>query len=275
MKKSGRPGDKRKVVDPKLTLVLEGLASEGGHVRASDLQKELSLLLAFLHKAAEAEGMEDSVYYVVTALRHDSPAIIELEPRAMSDAADHRIAILAKASAVVSEVQTGALQRRIDTDQLRALREMARPVGKTLASVSLKVNGTRLTIGHAFEKRIIKIMASEETGRGSIRGMLDSINIHAGSNKFWIYPDTRPSKVRCDFSYDLRKAAIAAVGYYVEVSGLIAYKSAAPFPYMITVERLEVLPQDNLPTLYDIRGIAEKTKVPAEELVRQARNATA
>lgn len=67
----------------KIRLVLNGLASEGGHVRASDLQRELYLLLAFLQKAEEApaEGSDTSVYYVVTALRHDSPATIELEAR--------------------------------------------------------------------------------------------------------------------------------------------------------------------------------------------------
>jgi hypothetical protein len=72
----------------------------------------------------------------------------------------------------------------------------------------------------------------------------------------------------------MREAAINAVGLYVRVQGAIKYKVAAPYPHEITVSELIALPQDDLPSFDDLRGIVKPpTGVSSEEFVRKIRDA--
>ena len=193
--------------DNKIAIVMEGLAAEDGHVRGNDLQKELQLLLSVLGKTETrvVGEKENATYYRVVELSHSSPATIVLEARPIRQNYDKRIELFASLKGIVREVQFGSLTNRIETSLLRDLRDMAAPVGKTLASVELIFDGTTVRLDPGLRKIVDRIIAPEEVFNGTMTGMLESINIHGEANRFWIYPDIGASKVKCDFAAELRE----------------------------------------------------------------------
>ena len=127
-----------------------------------------------------------------------------------------------------------------------------------------------------FKAKIDLTMAPEDTYAGFVRGALEYINIHGGQKVFRIYPQVGPNKVTCHFPDELKDMAISAVGRFVEVHGIMRYKSVSTFPHQIDVKKLEVLPnEDELPSIFDLRGIAPDLtgSLTSEEFVRSLRDA--
>src|SRR5216683_101426 len=67
----------------RITLKLEGLPEEDGHVRLSDLLAELQALKDALDNVDRMVGQTNDtiLYYRVIDLKHSSPATVVLEPR--------------------------------------------------------------------------------------------------------------------------------------------------------------------------------------------------
>ena len=131
-------------------------------------------------------------------------------------------------------------------------------------------------IDNEFKKIMSHALAPEEFSKGFIRGMLEYINIHQGKNVFRIYPDIGPVKISCHFSDKLMDAAITAVGKFVEVKGELKYKAVSQDPHEISVEEIEVMPEENaLPSLYDLRGLVPNItgELTTEQFVRKIRDA--
>jgi len=257
-------------------MVLDGLQVEQGHVRATDLEKELRLLLSVLSKTEnELLGQRDTeIYYLVVDLRHSSPSTVVLEARSLRQDQDRRADVFKALKGFVHQVESGSLDRLVETSLLRDIRDMAAPVTKTLAAVTILFDDTTMKIDQGLRKTIDQIIAPEEVFNGTMTGMLEAINVHADANRFWIYPGVGPTKVKCKFPPELRKKAIEAVGHYVKVQGAIKYKTTAPYPHEISVSDLVDLPQDNLPSFDDLRGTLTLEKgISSEEFVRKIRDA--
>ena len=84
---------------------------------------------------------------------------------------------------------------------------------------------------------------------------MEKLNLH-NATRFDVFPLIGPKQVACEFPPSLRQAVISAVDKYVCVFGKLRYKRLENFPYAINAEGLEVLPQEDLPTLFDIKGMA-------------------
>lgn len=245
-----------------IKLTLEGLPSEQGHVLASDFLRELQSLIAALHRTDITDNgisKTETTYYRVVNLSHSSPATVTLEARSYSDKIDARGRILDNFYSNVVQIRDGKLDKRIDYSFLEDLRNIANPVGRTIAKAQIEVNGKTVSIDREYRINIDKILAPEETYPGTIRGMLETINLHGGANVFRIYPDVGPTKVTCHFPAELEVKAINAVTHFVEVKGIIYYKSAAQYAHKVDVKDLLIYPsEDDLPTLNDLRGVAPK-----------------
>lgn len=120
-----------------------------------------------------------------------------------------------------------------------------------------------------------RALAVTEECEGSIEGMLEQINIHAGANTFHIYPEIGPRKLTCHFPSRLYDDAVSAVGRKVEVSGTLQYRARAEWPHTIAVKAIEAFPPDAyLPDWEDLRGRAPDAAggVPSEVFVRELRD---
>jgi hypothetical protein len=263
-------------IDNRIKLTLVGLASEDGHIRADDLQQEFRLLLSILQKGeCDLLGTrERAIYYRVIELHHSSPATIVLEARPLKTDHDRRREFLPQLGSVVREVRQGRLSRKVEPSLLQDLRNMAAPIGRTLAGVILTIDNSDVEFTPDVRKNVEAILSPEEVFNGSFSGMLEYLNVHAGANVFCIYPDVGPTKIRCHFPAELTHVAIKAIGEFVEIRGVLKYKCAAPYPHEIVVGDVIVHSQEDLPTFADMRGIA---RLPAgttsEEFVRKIRDA--
>lgn len=109
---------------------------------------------------------------------------------------------------------------------------------------------------------------------GSVSGRLESINVHAGANEFFIFPNVGAKKVRCRFPAYLEHLAVNSVTSWVTVTGYLTYKRRDAFPTQIKVQSMDVHPpSEDLPTLSDLRGVAPRAtgRLKSETFVRKLR----
>ena len=113
--------------------------------------------------------------------------------------------------------------------------------------------------------KIAKIIGPDQVYEGSVTGRLLAINLH-NRTRFAVYPPAGPLKVTCSFSRALKPRVIAALDRNVRVIGRLKYKHWAPHPHAITVQDIEVFPpNDALPTLASLRGLALRESVESDE----------
>ena len=265
-------------VGPLVRLTLEGLPAEGGHVLVSDFIRSWQLLVSALNRTERSAlgGRDGSVYYRVVGLSHSSPAVVEMEAVSRPKGSDRPVQVLREFARVVSSVQSGAVEGFLDGALLEDIRALCAPVDRTLARVSVSLDGDEVVFGKDIQRRVEQMLAREESFDGRVRGMLESINIHGTSRVFRIYPEVGPEKVLCEFPEPLKAAAISGVGRYVEVRGRLRYRVNASFPHEVEVHELELLPEaSELPTLWDLRGAAPNATadLTSEEFVRRLRDA--
>jgi hypothetical protein len=265
---------------PTLRLVVEGIEVTGLRILLSDFQRQLRLLLSVLNETDRhiTGRSAPSTLYRIVDLSHESPATVAIEALPYDPGHDVSAQVVARFMGIVSSIDAdGSLPESVPTSILAALREMAVPVGRTLARVSVESNARSVSLNRAFRLSLDRLLLPEETFPGSIRGMLEAINVHEGANVMRVYPDVGPSKVSCHFGAELQDAAISGVGKFVQVTGTLVYKAAAPYPHKINVDALQVFPESHeLPTLTELRGSAPNATgaLPSEEFVRSLRNET-
>jgi hypothetical protein len=264
--------------DYRISLSIEGLASEDGHVLAPDFLRAVQLLLAILKRIERqvTRGAEkDSIYFRVVDLSHSSPATVVLQAQTVTPSQDQRHALLERFFSVLGRVESGSLQGRFDYPMLASIRDMTRPVGRTLAALKVSGMGKVIPFDERFRANIETVLAPEQTYPGTIRGVLEAINVHDGANVFRIFPDVGPSKVACHFPASLERDAVQAIRRFVEVTGILKYKTAADYPHEVEVRGLEVLPlEEDLPSLSDLRGTAPECTgaLLSEEFIRSLRD---
>lgn len=244
----------------RVRLVMEGLASEEGHVRLPDFLAQLRRLNSSLVRADRLESGGRSIYFRVVELSHSSPATVALEPCPFDAREDYTGRVVETYSSILEALDVGRdLPDHTDTKLLLALKEMTNPVLKSLSRVQIQANSVTANLDHDFRRNIGAALEQSETFPGTIRGMLDAINVHGSTNVFYIYPEFGPQKVRCVFGSDQIELAKEGIGQFVEVSGTFSYKRAAKYPHAAKVEKIEIFPpEDELPTLLDIRGIVSR-----------------
>lgn len=267
------------MADDIVRLTMHGLASEDGHVRLVDFLRELKLLNNALRQYDRfVSSGRTSTYYRVVDLSHSSPATVALQgqPWHKGDVIQS-VRVMAGFFATVEHIEEeGELPEPVDPDILNNLLQMTEPVGRSIARVELSLNGASVPLDAAFGEKLSRIMAPEQEYNGSISGMLEGINLHGGVNVFYLYPDIGPSRLVCHFPKEIEETAVAALGQFVTVNGLIRSKTKAPYPHAAKVTAIEILPpEQELPSFFDLRGIAPNATGDelAEDFIRKARNA--
>jgi len=263
-----------------LRLVIEGLPEDNGLVRASGFSNSLNTILSSIKKSDRmVSGKKSSFYLRISDLSYKSPATVILEAVPWETECDYREPAFSKAYSAYQYLREGFPGKsKIEYGLIEDVIELTHQIGTAVKSVTLAFNGNDVVVDSEFKRIMSQVLAPEEFSKGFVRGMLEYINIHQGKNIFRIYPDIGPVKISCHFSDKLVDSAIAAVGKYVEVRGVLKYKSVAQDPHEIAVDEIAVLPGDDaLPSLHDLRGLVPNITggLTAEEFVRKIRNAQA
>lgn len=265
----------------RIRLSVEGTDPPHKRVRVTDFVRELQLLLSALRQVEWQlhPSASSSLYYHIVELSYASPATVVIEPLPADPTVDLSYQVVSAFRSVVRHlVESGeSLPERVTHNLLEDLAGMAALVGRTLSSVKISAGDDNFLLTRTFQRHVEDLLRPEEMYPGSIRGMLEAINVHRGVNVFRIYPDVGPSKITCHFPAQLQAAAIVAIGRFVEVRGTLKYKASAPYPHEVEVDNLEALPEEQeLPSLSELRGVAPQATGSqlSEEFVRALRNAS-
>jgi hypothetical protein len=212
-------------------------------------------MLRRLDRTDSGDGKE-SFYLRVVDLSHGSPARVVLEQCLLSADVDRRQQVAKRLIAIMEAIEDEEAEiGQMDYEILSQAQELTAPVGKALKTLCISTGGFQYEVGLDFRERLARRMAPEQTSYGSIRGMLEYINIHGEKPIFRIYPDVGPEKVTCTFDQTLLAEARAGVGQFVEVRGYLKYKVVAKYPHEIDAQEVVVLPGSEVGALIAARGM--------------------
>jgi hypothetical protein len=263
-------------VDDRITLIIEGLPEDGGQVRLGPFMSQLQNLSATISKLdREVNDGKQATYYRISELSYNSPVRVVLEPQALPKHHYVGHAIIESLVRVTAALENGGDLSGLDADLLEDIRGLARPIGKSVANVTLLFNDHRFDVTSKVASKVDEALAVEDECDGAIEGMLEQINLHHGANIFYIYPEIGPRKVTCHFPSRLYDDAVSAVGRRVEISGTLHYRAGASFPHQIAVSAIEAFPTETeLPNWDDLRGRAPDITggLSSEEFVRELRD---
>jgi hypothetical protein len=258
------------------TLVLEGLPEDEGRVRFAAFISELQSLSATINRLdRDANAGKPASYFRIAELSYSSPMRVVLEQQPLPGMRPAAPLVVASLNRIADAFANGGDLHDLDAELLEDIRNLARPVGKQVKNASLLFNGMRIDLTPQIASRVDTALAVEDECEGSIEGMLEQINIHAGANTFHIYPEIGPRKLTCHFPVRLYDDAVSAVGRKVEVSGTLQYRARADWPHMIAVREIDALPPESeLPDWEDLRGRAPDAtgELSSEAFVRELRD---
>jgi len=265
-----------KEVSNKIKIQLIGKGDDKKLIRLNDFVSELNAVSQILHRLDNLVGRSEnrSMYFRITDLRYSSPAIVEIEAVPQRPSMDYTKAVVSKFFDGLDKIKQGKAPAEFDRELIESYKTLTNVIRKNVAQIDFTSQDIYISVTEDLDEPIKQIIGKDEILHGFVSGVLEYINIHGGVNKFNIYPIAGPSKVECHFPDELLDKAIQGINRKVNVKGRISYKTKELFPYAISVEDIEIYPDESeLPNLFDIKGIAPQAtgNLSSEEFVREIR----
>ena len=264
----------------RITVELVGASEDDGHLRLSEFIKQLQAVKSALKQTERTITGKDEpeLYYRIVKVRHSSPLSVTIEPTPLKPEEGREIAksTIKKFFTTLHMIdkQTDAPED-FDLPALEAYRDLGTMLDKHVAGITITTSRRRkVQIDKKFETKVSEIIGPDELIEGSLSGMLEWLNLH-NTSVFHIYPVIGAKKVVCNFPKRLKEKVKAAIDSHVEAYGELRYKKWGDFPYAMNVSDLDILPPDDeLPTLFDLRGIAPNATggISSAEFVRAIRD---
>lgn len=214
--------------------------------------------------------------YEVVALSLNSPATVTLEARAVNPAVDARVRVVSgfMRSAQMLE-ESGTVLPNFDRPMLEILKETAEQARRQAVRIGLRSGPYQVFFDAKLERRVEHLLAQEEGVFGSIEGVLERVNFHAGANVCTVFPLYGPDRINCYFGSDLRDAVNDAVLRHVRVTGMIWSDKRDGLPHRVDMEEIEMLTVPaNRPSLSELRGIVPGLmgELTMHEFLRESRD---
>lgn len=271
-KDAGKPKREAGLSRRRIAVEIRGSAEDGGYLRLSEFLKQLDVIKAALkHTERLLSGSEErTVYYRIVKLSMASPATVVLEETAVRSNERPgklpKIPVTQRLVSTLRQIERGRpLPQVKDLAALEAYRNVGTLLHKHVEQVTITGANQAVSIGEEFNRKVDKIIGPDEIIEGSVSGLLLQVNLH-NTTRFEIYPSVGPKKIACDFPLALKSEVIRGLDQNVRVIGRLRYKHWAPHPHAITAEQLEIFPPDDqLPTIFDLRGLIESNGQPDGE----------
>jgi hypothetical protein len=263
-----------------ITYYVDGLDSEGGHIRADEFADRIGYLLEALNGIDRIIGDSPTpkLYYRVVQLSHSSPAKLTIEAvvkRGTRVPADYVTQCRSKFFRDLKAIRTMSPEAEdIDLDVLEDIQRLVFGVGQDFKAAGIENGEYAVELDHQFENNVKKLTGEEDNSYGSLEGKLETANIHGNISRFWIYPTVGAQKVRCDFLPGSKIRIREALGEYVRVEGLKFFRASSDFPFRIKVRDFEVISVKGAVPLERLRGIAPDATegISSVEFIRRIRD---
>ena len=216
---------------------------------------------------------KSTVLYRVVDLKHSSPSEITLEAIGLEDSLeDNSSKVFPNFVKVVERLNAGKGYQDLPRHFLEPVYRIAKSVSGSIKEIRISGAATTVFVTDRIAVLLSEFLEKEKVTVGSIRGVIDIINVHKGANSFRIYPIIGPSFINCCFPNELKEKAKAAIERYVRVSGKLHYRMGCDHPYQIDVDEIEIMPDESsLPTLGSFKGIITSDK-SSEQLLDEERD---
>lgn len=232
-----------------------------GELRLDDFLEQMQAIKSALRETERfISGNEPSLYFRIQAMHKNSPshttleAVSEdIEKQANTAYASHVLRTMTTNLRVISKRRRRP--RRVDVPVLESYRKMAAPAEKYDVDVKIQSGSHSVLIDRKFREIVDSIVGEDEYSYGSVSGMIEGINIHERSRRFWLYPTVGASRVIGTFRTRDRGKFAQTVDKYVTVYGRLSYKSWDKFPYAIHADDVIIhdLPEHGI---QDLKGMA-------------------
>jgi len=260
----------------RISLIVEGMEQNKGDIELDIFLSELKAFKKVLLKIDESIGKGKRLnQFSVVGLSHSSPATVELEVRPKKLENDLSEQVFYRFHEFIKTVDDRGVPRDSDIPILEELKKLISPIGRELATVSIKMNETEVVLSQDVSLYISKILESEDSCPTSVEGMLEQINVHKNRNVFTVYSEIGSKQVTCHFSKELLPKASEGLKKRVSVSGYGKFRKGSFFPYHIDVEEFEIFPpNEEIPPFQSLKGISPDATgdMLSEDFLKERRN---
>ncbi len=149
------------------------------------------------------------------------------------------------------------------------------PVGKTIGTLDFSLEGEKeLVINSRYKADFENKIEPDFFALGTIDGTIEAINIHGRKNTVALYPTIGSNKIVLEFDDQYLDTIKNLIGFYVEISGEMKYKWRDKYPHSGTIEKIEPIVEENLPTFSEMYGMAPNATsgLPAEDFIAGIRS---
>jgi len=262
--------------DVAITLELQGLTNEDGHLRLEDLTSQLTALrksLEGIDRGFDPDGRA-GLYYRVVGLSHNSPVSVKLIPVRRPKRKEKDVDISERHHRIFKELESITRNEppspEVDNATLEEIRKLT---SKNRSGGARLINNAHsVSFDDAFKKNLSYFLEHEEYSVGSIQGRLEAINLH-GKNRFWIYPSAGPIRILCEFVAGLKEKAKHSLDKAIWVRGQKYFRPNANFPHRMVVHDFhEIETTEGIEKLIKMKGCA-KSDEGSVQMIRRQRNA--
>ena len=261
----------------RISIQLSGDPSDEGYLLLNDfiaqfeaIRSALTTMEDHLKKKGDAK-----IQYRIVDISHNSPMLAVLEAVPQSKGNDISSQVVDGFMDRIEQLNNGTIPKDFDYGMVQAFKKVGSPLKKHVSNVIMLSDYKKVELPKSYESQIEEMVGKDEIMLGTVSGVLEVLNIHAGANIFRIYPIIGPKKVECHFKNDALDKAIAGINRYVKVSGEKRYKKIDKHPYAVNVRDIEIYPDEQtLPSIFDLRGIAPNAtgNISSEDFVRGIRD---
>lgn len=216
---------------------------------------------------------KSTVLYRVVDLKHSSPAQVTLGATGLEDSLeDNSSRVFPAFVRTIEALNARKGYQDLPRAVLEPIHRIAKSISDGIKEIRIATETSTVFVTDRISSLLADYLEKEKIAVGSVRGVIEIINLHAGTNTFRIYPVIGASYVNCRFPKELKEKAKEAVDNYVRVSGKLHYRMGCDHPYQIDVDEIETMPDESkLPTLGSFKGIIATNK-STEELLEEERN---
>ena len=233
-----------------ITARLMGADDENGNVRFEEFRFFCDKLSECIHRVERVvTNRQPSIRFRITSLENKSAglAIEAVQPRKGDDC---RLEVVGLFHDTIFNLQRGHnIDKRLSLDDLMAFRDL---YGKLRKTKQLWFNGKEIT--SQFLANIDVILGKTYKSEGSVKGRLESLNIH-NKCECVLYPPVIGTRVVCTFPEELFEDVRSALKNNVTLFGTLYHKADKGFPERVHIREIVVHKSDECPvSLRDLKG---------------------
>lgn len=211
----------------------------------------------------------------IVKLTSNSPISLTVENAHNENAPIYSGSLKGILDGLVAFMDSGEIPLNWTRPTIDAVLDFLNPIGTSIGRFELFSNSEKkITLDLDYKTSFKNKIEDDFSSVGTVDGMLEAVNIHGRKNAVALYPVIGNDKIVLDFDDHHLEKIKQLIGFYVEIGGELIYRWRDKYPYRGTIESIEHIVEDGLPTFSDLYGMAKNATngIPAEDFISGIRS---